>query len=231
MPGCRVTKSVLLFASFALACVAAPFGAASAAAEFTALVELVEGDVQGVELLSFLPEGAALSLPAGARLVLAYLRTCTEETIDGGRAGGRIEIGAEQSKVDGVGVLRATVECDGGRLQLTPAQLKASAVAAMRDTKKPGLVAALHSTSPLILLAGSGRLTIQRTDAPGDPIEFTVEGAPGKTASVDLARRKVALTPGASYRVSAGDRARLVTLVPDARPGPAPAISRLLRLD
>jgi len=213
-----------------LGAVVAPVRAASPV-HLVVVVEEVHGTIDGVQPFALLAAGTQIALPAGATLVLGYLRSCTEETIDGGKAGGKIVVGAEQSAVDGASVLRETVECDGGRVQLTPEQMKTSGVSVARGIEKMGPPTMLHSVSPIIVLGGPAPVTIERTDKPAVPIAFVAEGWPGKAIAVDLDQRHVALVPGATYRVRARDRARLFTVAPDAKPGALPPVSRLLRLD
>src|SRR5580704_14828453 len=87
------------------------FGSLSLAAEPVAIIEDVQGTIDGAEPMTYVSMGTELLVPAGATLILGYLKSCTRETIEGGH----VIIGADQSRVEGGSLMRETVECDGGR--------------------------------------------------------------------------------------------------------------------
>jgi hypothetical protein len=203
-------------------------GQTAVGAELVAIVEEVQGSVKTLEPFTFLVAGTEIRLPPDATLVLGYLRSCTRETI----TGGRVVVGTDESLVDGGSLLRETVECDGGRLQLTPAQAMASGVMPVRKLPKPaGPPVTVYGASPLFVLAASGQVRIERIDASGEPHEFAADGAPGTLVLLDLDRQHVSLVPNATYRASSGDRQRVFTIARSAKPGPEPAVSRLVPLE
>jgi len=215
-------RHLLVVAGVALA------GHIAVAAEIVAIVEDVQGNVTALEPFTFLVAGTEIRLPSDATLVLGYLRSCTLETI----TGGHVVVGTDESLVDGGSLLRETVECDGGRLQLTPAQAAASGVMPVRKLPKPtGPPITVYGASPIFVLAAVGKLRIQRIDAPDAPLELVADAAPGAPVVLDLDRRHVSLVPGARYRASSGGRERVFTVARSVKPGPAPAVSRLVPLN
>ena len=203
-------------------------GQTAVAADLVAIVEEVQGSVKPLEPFTFLVAGTEIRLPPDVTLVLGYLRSCTLETI----TGGHVVVGTDESLVDGGSLLRETVECDGGRLQLTPAQAMASGVMPVRKLPKPaGSPLRVYGASPIFVLAVAGQLRIERIDAPDEPLEFAVDGAPGTLVLLNLDRRHVSLAPDATYRASSGDRQRVFTIARSAKPGPEPAVSRLVPLE
>jgi hypothetical protein len=163
-------------------------------------------------------------------LVLGYLKSCARETI----TGGRVTIGTDQSAVEGGQVKRETVECDGGRMQLTTAQAAKSGVMVFRGQPKPSNQPQLtiYGVSPIVTAAHADRLEIKRLDAAGQPpLSVAVaKPKPGHAVVVDLAKQNVALQPGGTYQVSADGRSVVFKVAPSAQPGAAPAVGRLVRL-
>jgi hypothetical protein len=98
-----------------------------------ALVEEISAPHPGVQAMEMLSPGQRIALGSGERLVIAYLKSCIRETI----VGGIVSIGAEASTVIGGKVTRETVECDGGKAQLTTEQASKSAVMEFRRGPRP----------------------------------------------------------------------------------------------
>jgi hypothetical protein len=200
------------------------------AASPVALVEDVDGKAP-VRFMDYLAEGQKFELPAGSKVVIGYLGSCERETI----AGGKVVVGAAQSRVEGGTVAREKVECDGGRMRLTSAQAGASGVMAFRGMapgeKLPKPELTIYGASPVFELPAPGRLYIQRLDKSSGEIELTV-AAKDLTAGrfLDFARIGKHLEPGGLYRVATDGGNVVVKVDPKAKPGAGAVVGRLIRL-
>lgn len=226
----RMVRSPALSVAVAL-CVmlaAAPAGAAGPAA----LVEDVAGPVTSVGVFDYLDAGTTVTLPPGARIVIGYLQSCVRETV----RGGTITIGETQSTITGAeSVERSRIECDSKGLRLTVQQAGKAGVMVFRAPTtpkrqqarvKPDLV--VYGLSPLVDTGGERRLAIERLDRANEKI--TIEADPAaKTRMFDLARRKLELAPGGTYRLVSGDREIVIRIHPFAAGGEGPATGRLVR--
>jgi len=225
----RFVRSLLLAAPFATVALADGW-----AADPSAIVEDVQGAVKDVQVFDYLAAGTQVQLPPRGVLVLGYLKSCARETI----TGGKVTIGTDQSAVEGGQVKRETVECDGGRMQLTTAQAAKSGVMVFRGQPKPAAPSAqqpqltIYGVSPIVTAAHAERLEIKRLDATGQaPLDVPVaKPKPGRSVVVDLAKQNVALAPGGTYQVSADGRSVVFKVDPGAKPGAQPAVGRLVRL-
>ena len=227
-----VPRSSLLVAA-AAAALALVGPRPASAAEPAAIVEDVQGAVKDLQPFDYLSAGTQVQLPPRATVILGYLKSCTRETV----TGARIVIGTDQSTVEGGEVARERVECDGGRMQLTASQAGKSGVMVFRGTPKtaggaPQPQLTVYGVSPIFTLAGAGRLEIKRLDATGQPpLDFPVaKPTGGHGVVVDLARQNVALAPGGIYQASSGVQTVVFRIDPLAKPGAAPAVGRLVRL-
>ena len=204
---------------------------AALAADPAALVEDVTGASAGVQFMDYVAPGRAIKLAKGDTLVLSYLKSCRRESI----TGGVVTVGAEQSMVVDGKVEIEKVDCDPGKLNLTTAQAAKSGTMVFRSV--PGKAAALpaaeitlYGLSPVLELAGAGKVSFERLDQSGERIELDVAAADLVRGSFyDLAKRQKALTAGGLYRVRAGTREVVIRVSPQATPN-APLVSRLLRL-
>jgi hypothetical protein len=203
------------------------------AAEPAAIVEDVEGAIKDVQPFDYLVPGTQLQLPPRTTLVIGYLKSCAHETI----TGGKVLIGTEQSTVDGGQLLRETVECDGGHMQLTANQAAKSGVMVFRGTPRPAPAAqpqlTVYGVSPIFTLAGADRLEITRLDQAGQPpLDFPVARAKaGRSTALDLAKQNIALAPGGVYQASGGAHSVVFKIDALAKPGAAPAVGRLVRIE
>lgn len=202
---------------------------ASHAAAPVAIVQEITAPDTGLEFMAYAREGDTVELGRDGRLVLGYFESCIEETV----TGGLVTIGVRQSSVAGGAVNRRPVSCDGGGLALTGQQAARSGVVVFRKGASASSVTTpsirLHGASPILRADQAGTFAITRLDAPAAPIEMA---APDGV--VDLARQGIVLAPGGIYRAelrtAAGIRARVFEIDAFAVPGPAPIISRLLRM-
>jgi hypothetical protein len=175
--------------------------------------------------------GKAIRLAAADTLILDYLHSCIRETI----TGSSLVVGAEQSAVHGGKVVRETVACDGGQLQLTADQAQKSETIVFRtkpaDPNLPAAKVTLYGLSPLFQLPGPGQLTIERLDKPADKIALAI--AAGDLAHhrfYDFAAHGQALTGGGLYRVSFGTASVVFRLARSAGAGALPPMTRLIQL-
>lgn len=217
-----------------LALLTALAGAApTLAADPAAIVEDVQGPVKDVQPFDYLMPGTQIMVPAQATLVIGYLKSCARETI----TGGKVVIGTDRSAVDNGQVLRETVECDGGHLQLTGAQAAKSGVMVFRGVPKPDAQPqpqlTVYGVSPIFTLAGADRLEITRLDQSGQPpLDFALaKPKVGRRVALDLAQQNVALAPGGVYQASGGTHSVVFKIDASAKPGAAPAVGRLVRIE
>lgn len=194
------------------------------AGEPVAIVEDVSFEKSSVNFMEYLEAGQIIHLPPGERLTLGYLKSCWRETI----TGGQVTVGPEQSDVKGGRLRREKVECDGGRAKITKAQAGKSGVMVFRKGKKnppPLPDRILFATSPVITMAGDGRVVIERLDRSGQKHEIKISGG-----YADLSSMEIALRPGGLYRARSGKKQIVFQIHRSAQPGKWPIISRLIPL-
>jgi hypothetical protein len=209
------------------------FAVSALAADPAAIVEDAKGKLD-VDFMDYVEAGRVVKLGAGDELVLSYLRSCWRETIKGGT----VTVGTEQSTIVGGTIRREKMTCDGGKMRLSSDQAAKSGVMVFRAPPKPGAAAAaaapemtVYGLSPVLDIKGGGRVTIARVDQPGAPLAFDVPAKQLTRGSFfDLAKTDQALAAGGVYRLSVGDRNIVFKVDPDAKPGQAPLLSRLIRL-
>jgi hypothetical protein len=204
---------------------AAGIAPAAEAAPEVALVEDIDAPGTGVQFMDYLSSGQVIRLRAGESMVIDYLRSCLRETI----SGGSVTVGDEQSLVSGGKISREKVECDGGKMLLSPEQASKSGVMVFRKIMpKPQPTLTLYGASPLVDVKTGGKIVFERLDQPGDT--RTVEIAAGKRpAPYDFAKHNLALVPGGTYRATAGDKELVFKVADTAKPGASPIVGRLLR--
>jgi hypothetical protein len=198
-----------------------------------AVVEEVAGNVPGVAFMDYVDPGQVIRLGSHDRIVLGYLKSCWRETI----TGGTVTVGPEQSEVAGGEVARAKVACQGGTMMLSAELAGKSGAMVFRQAPKPQAVALLHpeftlyGLSPVFELRPPGKLILERLDQRGERHELAVteQGLLGG-AFFDCAKAGVALAPGGIYRAKFADREIVFKIDPEAKPGDAPLLGRLARL-
>jgi hypothetical protein len=196
----------------------------------TALVEDVRGATADVEFMDYVGTGQVIKLEPRDVLVLSYLKSCEHETI----TGGTVVVGAERSDVKDGQVVRTKVPCDGGKVRLTSQEASKSAASAFR-LQSAEIHPTLYARSPLVqlpkTLASQDRtLLIQRTDRPGKPYELPIDDTTAAAGFFDLAKSKVTLVRGAIYDASIGGHKLTFQIDAKAKSGPAPVVSRLVRI-
>lgn len=224
-----MSKTLLALALTALPAFTAPaFAHAPAPLVPTALVEDVKSTTAGVEFMDYVGNRQVIKLVPGDVLVLSYLRSCEHETI----RGGTVIVGVERSDVRDGEMVREKVPCDG-QVQLTSAEANASAASAFRLQSAEAELT-LFALSPVVRLPQSlapeeRTLIIRRTDRLGEHYELKLDDAIAAAGFYDLTTCKVTLAPGGTYDASIGARKLTFHIDAQAKSGPAPIVSRLLR--
>jgi len=198
-----------------------------------AVVEEIQGSVSGVQFMDYVDPGQVIRLGAHDRIVLGYLKSCWRETI----SGGTVTVGPEQSEVAGGEVARAKVACEGGKMMLSAELAGKSGAMVFRQAPKPQAAATphpeftLYGLSPVFEVRPPGKLVVERLDQPGERHEIAVtEHQLVRGAFLDFAKSGVALAPGGIYRAKLADQEIVFKIDPDAKPGDAPLVGRLARL-
>jgi hypothetical protein len=210
-------------------CLAAP----AAAETPVAIVEDVQGKVDGVEFMDYVAPGKVIKLGPKATLVLGYLKSCWRETI----SGGIVLIGPEESSVQLGDVQRIKVPCDAGAVQLSDREANQSAATTFRTLSDrrsgpPKKLPTLYGVSPLVEARSGGTLTIERIDGSAEQYSVPLKGSQMVRGKFyDFAKAGKALTPGATYLATLGSRRFTFLVDPSATSGPNPIVGRLLRLE
>jgi hypothetical protein len=195
----------------------------------TALVEDVKSTTAGVEFMDYVGAGQVIKLRPSDVLVLSYLKSCQHETI----TGGTVIVGTERSEVESGKIVRTTVACDGGKVELPSRQATETAATAFRLQSAPH-ESILYARSPMIELPrlradDSRELVIERVDQPGERFQIKIDERLADRGFYDLAKANKRLTPGATYRASIGDHKITFKVDASAKSGEGPVVSRLLR--
>lgn len=222
----------LMCAAAALLGWATATGAATAQAP-VAVVEEVRGQAAGVEFMDYVAAGRVIRLGPKDVIVLGYLKSCWRETI----TGGTVTVGEAQSSVQRGRIERTQVECDGARGKVGTREGTQSAATVFRsfsrDARPARQRATVYGQSPVLEVeAARGALVIERLDETAPRVEIGVAGdALLRDRFFDLALAGVVLVPGATYAASLGERKLEFKVAPQAAPGAAPLVGRLLRFD
>ena len=89
----------------------------------------------------------------------------------------------------------------------------------------------LFGLSPIFEVRPPGKLVVERLDRPGERHEIAVtEQQLVRGTFLDFAKSGVALVPGGIYRAKLADQEIVFKIDPDAKPGDAPLLGRLARL-
>jgi hypothetical protein len=222
----RVFKSMMLLAAIVFA---AGTAQAQAQGSQAAVVEDLSGAVSGVEVFDFLSPGKTVTLPAGAKLVLGYMSSCTRETITGA---GTVTIGETGSKVaSGAKLQTEQLKCAAAN-QLAQGQAGKSAAMVFRGqpgsgrkrAEIPQPSAVLLYTAPAFQVSKSGQLTIERLDVAETVQVFQVTGK-----LFDYGKTGKKLDAGGYYRVELNGQSTVFHISLDAGEGAGPLLLRLVR--
>jgi hypothetical protein len=217
----RVFKSMMLLAALV-------FAAGTVRAQQAAVVEDLSGTVSGIEVFDFLSPGKTVTLPAGAKLVLGYMNSCTRETITGA---GTVTIGDTGSKVAGAKLQTEQLKCAAAN-QLAQGQAGKSAAMVFRGqpgsgrkrAEIPQPSAVLLYTAPAFQVSKSGQLTIERLDVAETVQVFQVTGK-----LFDYGKTGKKLDAGGYYRVELNGQSTVFHISLDAGEGAGPLLLRLVR--
>ncbi|MBR0851356.1 hypothetical protein JQ543_26665 [Bradyrhizobium diazoefficiens] len=219
----------LIGAFVAAFCVATPALAETPAA----IVEDVQGKVDGVAFMDYVEAGKIIKLGPKASITLSYLKSCLRETI----SEGVVLVGTEQSTVQLGEVQRVKVPCDTKAAQLSEREANQSAATTFRtmrsDAKSaPAKLPTIYGTAPLIQAKSGSTLVIERTDGKEAAISVPLKNdimVGGKF--YDLAKAGKSLTPGGSYIAILGAKRYAFQVDSGATSSPTPIVGRLLRLE
>jgi hypothetical protein len=210
-------------------------GHASAQAP-VALVEEVQGQPAGIEMMDYVGDGRIINLGAKDMIILDYLKSCWRESITGGAT---VTIGTDQSDVQGGVVNREKVLCDAGKMQLAAELASKSGVMVFRDVpnmQPPSRLAlrpqfVLYGTSPVVQVTKGSPIVIERADKPGERYEIGGDnGLVPRGAFYDFADDNKALVVAGIYRATQGSVRVLFQIDLEAKPGKTPVAGRLLWL-
>ncbi|WP_426610923.1 hypothetical protein [Bradyrhizobium sp. McL0616] len=210
-------------------CLAAPALAETPAA----IVEDVQGKVDGVEFMDYVAPGKIIKLGPKAGITLSYLKSCLRETI----SEGVVLVGAEQSTVQLGNVQRVKVPCDANAAQLSEREANQSAATTFRTMRSdakgtPSKLPTIYGTAPLIQAKSGSTLVIERTDGKEPTISVPLKSdfmVGGKF--YDLTRAGKSLTPGGTYLATLGAKHYAFQVDASATSSPTPIVGRLLRLE
>jgi hypothetical protein len=210
-------------------CLAAPAFAETP----VAIVEDVQGKVDGVEFMDYVAAGKVIKLGPKGSLVLGYLKSCWRETI----TGGVVLVGPEQSTVQLGDVQRVKVPCDANAVQLSEREANQSAATTFRTVRSdkqgaPARLPTIYGVAPLVEAEGGGTLVIERTDATEPQLSVPLKNdILVRGRFYDFAKAGKALTPGGSYVATLGSHRFTFQVDARATASPTPIVGRLLRLD
>jgi hypothetical protein len=205
------------------AAIAGLIGSTSLAGALTlvAVVEDVQGNVTGAELMDYVVPGQVIKLGPDGMIVLGYMKSCWRETISGI---GAVIVGTEQSGVHLADVKAEKVPCDPKQSDKVGRELGESAATVVRGLKNPGLLV-VYGVSPIITTPAPGKLFIERQDQTGERYELDTHGE-----FLDLAKANIALKPGGLYSARLETRQIVFIVDREAAAGASPIVVRLVRL-
>jgi len=211
-------------------CLAAP-----ALAEIpAAIVEDVQGKVDGIAFMDYVAPGKIIKLGPKASITLSYLKSCQRETI----SEGVVLVGAEQSTVQLGEVKREKLPCDTNAAKLSEREANQSAATTFRTMRSdakgapPAKLPTLYGVAPLIQAKSGSTLVIERTDGKEPTISVPLKSeimVGGKF--YDFAKAGKTLTPGGSYLAILGAKRYAFQVDASATSSPTPIVGRLLRLE
>jgi len=193
-------------------CLAAPALAETPAA----IVEDVQGKVDGIAFMDYVAPGKIIKLGPKASITLSYLKSCQREII----SEGVVLVGAEQSTVQLGEVKREKVPCDTNAAKLSEREANQSAATTFRTMRSdakgapPAKLPTLYGVAPLIQAKSGSTLVIERTDGKEPTISVPLKSeimVGGKF--YDFAKAGKTLTPGGSYLAILGAKRESVRIV------------------
>ncbi|MHC2807253.1 hypothetical protein ACVMII_006999 [Bradyrhizobium diazoefficiens] len=210
-------------------CVATPALAETPAA----IVEDVQGKVDGIAFMDYVAPGKIIKLGPKASVTLSYLKSCLRETI----SEGVVLVGAEQSTVQLGEVKRDKVPCDTNAAKLSEREANQSAATTFRTMRSdakgaPAKLPTIYGVAPLVQAKSGSTLVIERTDGKEPTITVPLKNEVmigGKF--YDFAKAGKSLTLGGSYLAILGAKRYAFQVDASATSSPTPIVGRLLRLE
>ncbi|MCP3374473.1 hypothetical protein [Bradyrhizobium cajani] len=210
-------------------CVAAPALAQTPAA----IVEDVQGKVDGIAFMDYVAPGKIIKLGPKASITLSYLKSCQRETI----SEGVVLVGAEQSTVQLGEVKREKVPCDTNAARLSEREANQSAATTFRTVRSdakgaPAKLPTIYGVAPLVQAKSGSTLVIERTDGKEPTISVPLKSDTMVHGRFyDFAKAGKSLTPGGSYLAILGAKRYAFQVDAGATSSPTPLVGRLLRLE
>ena len=198
-----------------------------------AIVEDVQGKVDGIAFMDYVAPGKIIKLGPKASITLSYLKSCQRETI----SEGVVLVGVEQSTVQLGEVKREKVPCDTNAAKLSEREANQSAATTFRTMRSdakgaPAKLPTLYGVAPLVQAKSGSTLVIERTDGKEPTISVPLRNdimIGGKF--YDFAKAGKSLTPGGSYLAILGAKRYAFQVDASATSSPTPIVGRLLRLE
>ncbi|MBR0954332.1 hypothetical protein [Bradyrhizobium canariense] len=198
-----------------------------------AIVEDVQGKVDGIAFMDYVAPGKIIKLGPKASITLSYLKSCQREII----SEGVVLVGAEQSTVQLGEVKREKVPCDTNAAKLSEREANQSAATTFRTMRSdakgaPAKLPTLYGVAPLVQAKSGSTLVIERTDGKEPTISIPLKNdimIGGKF--YDFAKAGKSLTPGGSYLAILGAKRYAFQVDAGATSSPTPIVGRLLRLE
>ena len=219
----------------------------AAAQSPVAVVEEVQGTVTGAEFMDYVAPKTVIKVPAGGSVTricsiilrawtISYMKSCQREKISGL---GTVIIGNEESFVQFSDVKREKTDCDSSQSHATTKATSEAAATVLRslgdkgDKRAPKIQTQLtvYGTSPIVEAKGKGTLVVERLDVKGERQQIELNGSQQKGKFYDFAGANKALTPGGIYAASFGASKIVFQVDANAKPGAAPVVGRLIRLN
>ncbi|MBI5318457.1 hypothetical protein [Bradyrhizobium sp.] len=208
----------------------------AAAQSPVAVVEEVQGKVTGAEFMDYVAPKTVIKVPAGGSVTISYMKSCQREKISGL---GTVIIGTEESFVQFSDVKREKTDCDSSQAHATTKATSEAAATVLRslgdksDKSAPKIQTQLtvYGTSPIVEAKGKGTLVVERLDVKGERQQIELNGSQQKGKFYDFASANKTLTPGGVYSATFGTSKIVFQVDANAKPGAAPVVGRLIRLN
>ena len=205
---------------------AASLASSAVAQELSAIVEAVSPPREDVRAFDILVEGTVIALKPGETLSLGYMDSCAHEEI----SGGKVTVGATESRVEGGNVTRTIVSCNGTVDPDSAAGANEAAVVAIRGLGNGDApVRVVESLQPVFVLDAGAMpsdptLVIERLGGSEVPIRVSLFGR-----TLDLKQTGMKLTQGGVYSAACGDRKVAFKIAPNAGVAPVVTLQRVVR--
>ena len=192
------------------------------------LVEDVTGNPTDVAFMDYVDTGKIIRLGRQDSIVLSYMASCVRETIKGGT----VTVGVRQSEVLSGQVKRTKVDCDAGKMMLTSQHTDETAGVVFRGVENVEPQFTIYGSCPMVEVNGRGTLVVERLDRTGERYVLSIgQEELMRGPFIDFATKGMCLTDGGVYGASWGTLQVVFKVGAKARPGRAPIIGRLVRLE